>query len=129
MDGRPASPAQRSARGRQAERLAERYLRAQGYEILARNVRFRRGEIDIIARDRGEIVFVEVRSRRAGSCRSPEFLSLAKRRALLRAAAQWVGREGHGNTFCRFDLVTVRFASQEARLEHHRGAFVDDLDE
>lgn len=129
MRGIPAPPAERTERGRLAEGLAERYLRAQGYEILERNVRFRRGEIDIVARDGDEIVFVEVRSRRAGACRSPEFLSRAKRRALLRAAAVWVGRRGYGNSLCRFDLVTVRFARDAARLEHLRSAFVDDLDE
>ena len=54
-------------RGQAGERRAAAYLKAQGLSIVANNIRSRYGEIDLIARDGAVLVFVEVRSRRAGS--------------------------------------------------------------
>ncbi|TME37672.1 MAG: YraN family protein [Chloroflexi bacterium] len=53
--------------GLAGEHVAERELIHRGYEIVARNVRTRYGEIDLICRDRREFLFVEVKTRRAGS--------------------------------------------------------------
>lgn len=53
----------REARGRRAETLAALYLRLKGYQILGRRVRTPVGEIDIVARHRDNLVFVEVKAR------------------------------------------------------------------
>ncbi|RMG43227.1 MAG: YraN family protein [Acidobacteria bacterium] len=117
----------RTERGRRAERLAARFLAARGYHLLARNVRLGPGEIDIIARDGEEIVFVEVRSRRAGSAIPPEAtVGRDKRRRLADAAAQWLERSGVEGVYCRFDVVAVEMGSGTARIRHYRGAFVDE---
>lgn len=129
MDHRAAPPELRTARGRAAEELAARYLAAQGFDVIERNIRLARGELDLIAWEGAEIVFVEVRSRRGGSPYGPRYLSSTKRRRLIRAASAWLGRHRLGNALCRFDLVTVRFTPSGARLDHHRGAFVDDFED
>ena len=52
--------------GRGGEAMAEEFLRAKGYRLLARRFRLRNGEIDLVMRDRETIVFIEVRTRRSG---------------------------------------------------------------
>ncbi len=103
-----------------------RRLAAQGWEILACNVRRAGGEIDLIARDGAEIVFVEVRARRARSRFDPAAtIAPAKWRRLVRAANCWLGEQGLGNAACRFDLVALEVDRRGWRLRHIRGAFVD----
>jgi putative endonuclease len=115
---------ERAAQGRIAEEIAARYLLAKGYEILARNARFRSGELDIVARRDGEVVVVEVRSRRRGSLISPEAsITATKRRRLTRAAEVWLGRHGLGNAPCRFDVIAVVAAADGYRVRHWPGAF------
>lgn len=120
-----ALPAERSARGREAEAIAARYLTACGLTILERNVRVPGGELDLVARDGDEIVFVEVRSRRRGSRFSPEAtIDRPKRARLARAADTWLSRREMPLARCRFDVVAVVASRGGYRLRHHRGAFV-----
>ncbi len=74
--------------GRWAEGLAARYLERRGYEILARNVRTAYGEIDLVAREADEIVFVEVKARRTEAFGWPEAAVGAGKRARLMAACR-----------------------------------------
>ena len=120
-----APPRERSARGRVAEELAARYLAACGLTVIERNVRVPGGELDLVAREGDEIVFVEVRSRRRGSRYSPEAtIDRAKRARLARAADAWLSRRGMPLARCRFDVVAVVASSGGYRFRHHRGAFV-----
>src|SRR4051812_4023272 len=66
--------------GNRGEELAEKRLRALGYQIIARNVRSRYGELDLIAIDQGCYVFVEVRTRRSRQMAPEESITLSKRR-------------------------------------------------
>ena len=118
-----ATPAQ--ARGRIAEELAARHLEARGLRILARNVRCRGGEVDLICLDRGSITFVEVRLRtnpRFGG--AGESITAAKQRRVLLAARWWLN--GQGRRFqaapCRFDAVLLD-GLDDARITWLRGAF------
>lgn len=122
----PAPPAGRTARGREAQQAAEAYLVRQGYRVLDRNVRYRDGELDLVALEGSEVVFVEVRARRSGSRFDPASLGTAKRAALCRAAARWVRDRWAGAHPCRFDLVALRARRDGWAIEHIRGAFVDD---
>jgi len=123
--GAVRDPRRRAASGRAAEEIAARHLAARGFAILDRNVRRRGSELDIVARDGGEIVFVEVRSRRRGSLFDPAAtVGPRKRRALRRAAVRWLAENGLGDAFCRFDLVAVSVAADGYRLRHLRGVFV-----
>ncbi len=121
----------RQRTGRAAEELVARRLRAGGWTILERNARTRHGEIDIVAIDRGELVFVEVKAGRAGARAGPERPVLAigprKQRRLRGLAAAWLGanRPPVRTESLRFDAVGVTFAADGslAAYEHIRAAW------
>lgn len=121
--GSPRTPAQ--ARGAAAEALAAEHLAAHGLRILARNVRCRGGELDLICLDRGQLVFVEVRLRRSARFGGAgESITASKRRRVLIAAQWWLG--GAGRRFqgapCRFDAVLLD-ALERDRITWLPGAF------
>ncbi len=119
-------PGGRRAAGAAAEELACRYLAGLGMEIVARNVRGRRGEIDIVARDGRTLVFVEVRFREKGDFGSPEeSVKVAKRRSVAAAAREYVARTSpEGWDEARFDVVAVETGEGETRfIRHFPGAF------
>lgn len=94
--------------GARAEALAARYLMQQGLAIVARNYRTRFGEIDLVARDRGVLVFVEVRmrrSRRYGGAISS--ITAAKRARLVATAGGYLAMIGHEPP-CRFDAIVMQ---------------------
>jgi putative endonuclease len=98
----------RHALGRSAEDAAARFLERGGLRIVARNVRFAYGEIDLVCRDREVWVFVEVKCRRARWGDAPgAAVSWWKRRRLIRLAQHYLKwmrlREAH----FRFDVVAV----------------------
>ncbi|HEY5350249.1 MAG TPA: YraN family protein [Candidatus Lustribacter sp.] len=106
--------------GREGEDAAVRLLEASGYAVIARNVRLPGGEIDVIARERDVIAFIEVKAR--GSQRFGSALAAVdarKRRTLRALAADWLQIAAPG-AHARFDVVTIE--AGVARL--HRGAFV-----
>lgn len=93
--------------GALGEELAANYLAASGYTILHRNVRVGRCEIDIIARDGDELVFAEVRARRANPIAAPEeTVGPVKLERLTRAAELWTQKANYMG-FWRIDLVAV----------------------
>jgi putative endonuclease len=101
--------------GARAETIAARHLEQHGYAILARNVRLRRGEIDILAREGGELVFVEVKARATPAFGSAaEAVTPAKQRSLGRAVLQYLRDEGLENQPVRVDVIAV-FPGSETR--------------
>jgi putative endonuclease len=124
----------RRAWGELGERIAAGHLAAQGYEILERNFRTRRGELDVIAADARCIVFCEVKTRvregRAGPLRGIDAIGPAKRRRLRALAGQWlrarpVGPARPARPRLRFDAigVTLSPAGELVELEHVPDAF------
>jgi putative endonuclease len=112
--------------GKWGEDCACRELRRRGYEILERRYRTRVGEIDIVASDRGVLVFVEVKARRSTAFGRPvEALTWHKQRRLLRLAAGYLAAKRLRDTPCRFDVVSVLLLPGEAepRIELFKGAF------
>ncbi len=101
------TPKQRT--GDAAEDAAARHLVAAGCRVVARNARYRDGEVDLIARERDVLVFVEVRmrgsSRYGGAAVSVDGL---KQKRIARAAQHWLlANYGERWPACRFDVVTV----------------------
>lgn len=93
--------------GAQAEALAARFLERRGLTIVARNVRCRLGEIDLIARDGETLVFVEVRLRRRRDYGGAAESITAAKRARIRAAAElYLARLAHVPA-CRVDAVLL----------------------
>jgi len=94
-------------RGAQAEALAAGFLAGRGLRILARNYRCRAGEIDLIARDRDTIVFVEVRLRSSNAFGgAAASITATKRLRLQRAATHYLARLGK-EPACRFDAILL----------------------
>jgi putative endonuclease len=111
--------------GRRGEDLAHRYLEAQGYTIIARNLRPRgtHVELDLIARDKEAIVFVEVKSRASDEFGTPDSaVDKDKRENLVRAASAYLRIAKATWDQARFDIVTVTF-EEKLRIEHLRDAF------
>ena len=114
----------RSDVGRRGEETAARLLRSRGYKILARNYRCRHGEIDVVAFEGGEFVFVEVKTRLSEEKGSAlEAVTAAKQRKLARVAEQYLAERGLDDRPCRFDVVAVSPGGAEAG-EVVRGAFM-----
>lgn len=108
------------------ERMAEEFLRLRGFEILDRNVRSGRGEIDLIARDGDSIVFVEVKLRSGGDSAAPLVaVNWKKREDVSRAATRWLQSRGLTDRPMRFDVVGVTLEpdGSHLRVEHIRNAF------
>jgi len=92
------------------ERLAVKFLRRGGYGILARKYRCKFGEIDIVAKDRNTLVFVEVRSRTDPGYGHPyESIDYRKREHIKRVAVEFLKRFDLFDRDCRFDCVSVLF--------------------
>jgi putative endonuclease len=118
-------PSDRITLGKAGEDFACRELERRGYEILARRFRTRWGEIDIVARDGGTLVFIEVKARRTTRFGAPgEAVDWRKQQTIARIAAEYVLRYGIGNASCRFDVVSVLFGDGlRPRVEVLRDAF------
>jgi len=95
--------------GRDAEQLAVGFLKARGYRVRETNVRFRDGEIDIVAEDGETLVFVEVRARRPGPYgTAAESIGTAKRTRIYRAAERYLQeREPECMRPARIDAVLI----------------------
>lgn len=93
--------------GNRGEALAAAFLEKQGYEILCRNYHCRGGELDIVARRGGFLVFAEVKTRTAGSFGVPaEAVDLRKQKRLLLAATDYIWKRP-ADLQPRFDVIEV----------------------
>ena len=93
--------------GQRGEEIAARFLLSEGFDLLHRNWRSGRYELDIVARKAGIVHFVEVKTRRAGSLTPPEAaVTPQKFRALTRAAVRYLAATG-GQDEAQFDLAAV----------------------
>ena len=115
----------RQTLGRAAEEAAAGFLRRAGLAVIERNVRFRAGEIDLVCRDQGVVVFVEVKCRRAGWDESPAAaVSWQKQRRLTQLAQLYLKWRRLEDTRCRFDVVSVTLTERGALdVRHVRSAF------
>ena len=110
--------------GKRGEALAFWYLRGCGYRILARNYRNRMGEIDIIAKEKGTLVFVEVKARRDDRYGPPKAaVTPKKQEALSRIALSYLKETGQMDCRARFDVVSIRMAAMPPQIELIRNAF------
>ncbi|MGH9373571.1 MAG: YraN family protein [Vicinamibacterales bacterium] len=106
------------------EEMAVEELERLGYAILARRYRTECGEIDIVADDRGTLVFVEVKAREdAEFGTAAEAVTPWKQRRLVRMARDYLTRERISDCPCRFDVVAIMFDRVPPALELFRSAF------
>jgi putative endonuclease len=106
------------------ECMATRFLIAEGMVLLDRNWRTAAGELDLVLRDRRDLVFCEVKTRRSLRFGVPvEAMVPAKVRRMRRLAAQWLAVAGVRPGAVRFDVLSVVRRGGRVRVEHLRRAF------
>lgn len=121
--------AERPTIGHQGEDLAAAHLERRGYSIVARNARTRFGEIDVIATRTGELVFVEVKTRRVsgGAGTALDAIDYRKVRQVRKLAAAWLNdTPDHPRAEeLRFDVIAVTLdrSGRLLELDHLEGAF------
>ena len=111
--------------GQRGEGAATLYLLLRGYRILERNYLCPPGEIDIVALKKGTIVFVEVRTRQEGALVDPiESINDLKLAHTINAAGYYLMVRRKTDTYCRFDIITVRATGPlRGRIRHYIDAF------
>ena len=106
---------QRQALGAWGEEQAVAYLRARGIKILKRNYRTPVGEIDIVAREKKLLLFIEVKTRRGTAFGTPqEAVGYRKQQQIIRTAHWYLAREKTRGLQPRFDVLAVLCQSGEA---------------
>lgn len=110
--------------GKSGERVAATHLKRKGYRILERNYRNPLGEIDIIAREKGVLVFVEVKTRSSARFGSPKrAVTPAKQRQLSKVALAYLKTTRQSHSPARFDVVSVCTEEAAPAVELIRNAF------
>lgn len=103
--------------GQNGENIAEKYLKENGYIIIERNFRCRQGEIDIIAKDGEEIVFIEVKTRRSIICGNPaEAVNILKQKHIKKVAEVYVYLNHIENVYIRFDVIEIYYRKDTPKI-------------
>jgi len=115
----------RQAFGELGERIAERWLRARGWSVLARRFRSGHRDLDLVIVRDGVVAFVEVKARRGTAFGDPvQAVHWRKQRELARSALVWLDRHGQPNVTCRFDVIGVLVEGSRVRVRHVENAFL-----
>jgi len=116
----------RERAARCGERIAEAFCGLRGYEVIDRNMREGRGEVDLVALDRATVVFIEVKFR-SGTDRAAPLLAVTpkKREDVARTAALYLARRGLLGKAVRFDVIGITWGGDgtELHLEHVPNAY------
>lgn len=114
----------RQAFGKAGENLAVRYLKKKGYKVLEQNYTCPVGEIDIIARDKKTIVFVEVKTRRTISYGSARLaITPHKQRKISMTALYYLKLNQQMDQDARFDVITVQSTGDRQEIDLIQNAF------
>lgn len=112
--------------GQNAENIVASYLSKQGYKLIAKNVRYPFGEIDLILLDKDTMVFCEVKYRRHTSYGLPlEAVNSKKQQKILLAAKAYLSSY-KSMPWCRFDVVTITGDLLNPIIDHIKDAFMDE---
>jgi putative endonuclease len=109
--------------GKIGEDIATIYLQDMGYEILGRNWRFKRVELDIIAQKGSTLVFCEVKTRRSNSHGIPsDAITPIKLQHIRTAALHWLSNHQSRHQGIRFDAISVIYClGHPATIDHIKG--------
>lgn len=111
-------------KGAAAEQLACDYLTKNNIQILERNVSYKFGEIDIIAKDKEVLCFIEVRSRYSIAYGRPEAsVGSQKQSQIIRAAAAYLQSRFVRPPICRFDVVAITGFAENIEIKYLKNAF------
>ncbi len=112
--------------GKKAEKAARKSLKKQGYKILTTNFEIKDAEIDIIAKRKDVLVFVEVRSKTTPAIINPaDTVTPPKQKKIIKAARKFVSQYHVRNLAIRFDIIAILFDSEGkiTELKHIENAF------
>jgi putative endonuclease len=110
--------------GKTGEELAVAHLKGRKYNIIERNYRCPLGEMDIIAREKGNLVFVEVKTRATKDFGGPAAaVNERKQRQLSRVALMYLNQKRLKDIAARFDVVAVDLSESKPRIEVIQNAF------
>jgi len=110
--------------GNDGEQIAMRHLKRQGIEIVEMNYRFGHGEIDIIAKDGGILVFCEVKTRKSEEYGDPEYsITPRKQQQIRKVARGYLYEHEIKEQECRFDVVAIRMYSGTPEINYIKNAF------
>ena len=110
--------------GSKGEEAAAAYLQANNFQILERNWRHGKLELDLICMENGTLVFVEVKTRKSASFGGPEgAITSAKRTRLIKCAMHWIHAKKLWNYPARFDVLCLTGNGKNLSMEHYRNAF------
>jgi len=123
ISGDRSAPAVRD-RGRVGEAHATKYLEAKGLRILARNWRCSIGELDIVAKQGENIVFVEVKSAGKESDFRPEDRVNREKQMRIKRLARAYLKSQRLDAPVRYDIVTVIWHEDQIKIEHFENAFI-----
>lgn len=109
--------------GKQGEKIAIDYLIEKGYLILERNYVSGKNEVDIIAKNKGEIIFIEVKTRTSSYYISPEqAVNRNKQRSIIRVANSYILRNRIDKE-ARFDIISIILEANGHEINHIERAF------
>lgn len=112
--------------GDRGEYIANYFLIKKGYKILKRNYRCFSGEIDIIAKDKKEIVFVEVKTRRNTHYGKPvESITFQKKKHIYDTAKYYLYTNKLCNKFIRFDVIEIYVVSKKVYINHIKNVSIE----
>jgi putative endonuclease len=110
--------------GKESESLAVRHLRKNGYKILEQNYRNKLGEIDIIAKEKGTLVFVEVKARKSDLFGNPKWaVTPKKQRKISMVALYYLKATKQTRVKARFDVISISLTADNPRIEIIKNAF------
>jgi len=110
--------------GREGEQLAVEFLKKNGYRILENNYRCPIGEIDIVAREKDETVFVEVKARKSSALGYPEqAVGLQKQKKMSKLALWYLQEKQLNDARARFDVVAILILPSGIDIRLIRNAF------
>ncbi len=111
--------------GKHGEEQAVRFLRDKGYTIAERNFRTRCGEIDIIAKKQGILIFVEVKTRKSNFLESPfAAVTQKKQHQISKVAQEYLSRKNLFQMDAQFDVISITIEENNTpQIEHLENAF------
>lgn len=112
--------------GNIGEDIVAKYLEEKGYKIIERNFRCKLGEIDIIAQDKEEIVFIEVKTRKILSYGNPaDSVNQPKQKHIYKASEYYLLINNKLDDFTRIDVIEVYLNNAGYKINHIKKAIID----
>lgn len=109
--------------GKEGEDIATQFLLKQNYKIVERNFECKQGEIDIIAIDKNEVVFVEVKTRTSEKYGKPvDAVNENKKKHFVRAIKYYIYKKKLENAFIRIDVIEIYIRDNKYYINHIKKA-------